>query len=290
MKLRRRRLERRLPGARERLRDLPINRLIPNVLTVLALCAGLTALRFGLEGRWDWAVGLVVVAGVLDGLDGRIARLIGGSTHFGIELDSLSDLVAFGVVPAVLAYRFALNEFGGLGWVVALAYAVCCALRLARFNARQNDPDLPVWAYNYFSGVPAPAGAGLAILPIILALQFPDGPFAHPLVSLVWLPVVSGLMISAVPTFAFKKIRVPHQHVPLALLGVGVLAAGAISEPWLTLAFGGAVYLALIPFGVRSYGRLRREAARLKAMRDGDVVDLDGERGPPPAERDAASR
>ncbi|MCC7275161.1 MAG: phosphatidylcholine/phosphatidylserine synthase [Alphaproteobacteria bacterium] len=272
----RHRLRRRSSG---RLRALPINRLIPNVLTVLALAAGMTALRFGLEGRWDLAIGMVVLAAVLDGLDGRIARLIGGTSGFGAQLDSLSDVIAFGVAPGVLVHQFALKGIGGLGWIVALVYVTCCALRLARFNARLNDPDLPPWAYNFFSGVPAPAGAGLAILPMILAQQFPGAFFAHPLVNAVWLIAVAAMMISSIPTYAFKKLRVPQSQVPLALLGVGVLAAGGVSEPWLTLVVLGLVYIALIPLGIRSYRRLAAEATRLKAQRDGVLLSLPEERG-----------
>ncbi|MGE0723869.1 MAG: CDP-diacylglycerol--serine O-phosphatidyltransferase [Alphaproteobacteria bacterium] len=276
MKLRGR-FRRRSPG---RLRALPINRMIPNVLTVLALAAGMTAIRFGLEGRWDLAIGMIVVAGVFDGLDGRIARLIGGSSGFGAQLDSLSDVIAFGVAPGVLVYHFSIKALGGLGWVVALVYVVCCALRLARFNTKLDDPDMPAWGYNFFNGVPAPAGAGLAILPMIANQQFPGTVFTSPVLNAVWLVVVAALMISRIPTFAFKKMRVPQHQVPFALLGVGVLAAGGVSEPWLTLLAMGLLYVAMMPFGIRAYRRLESEAARLKAMRDGSLVEIDGERDP----------
>lgn len=269
------RLRRRNPG---RLRALPINRLIPNVLTVLALAAGVTALRFGLEGRWDHAIGMIVLAAVFDALDGRIARLIGGTTGFGAQLDSLADVIAFGMVPGMLVYQFALKGIGGFGWVVALVYITCCALRLARFNTKLNDPDLPPWAYNYFNGVPAPAGAGLALLPMILGEQFPGAFFGNPVLNAAWLLGVAALMISRVPTYAMKKMRVPQSQVPLALLGVGVLAAGGVSEPWLTLAALGIVYLAFIPFSIRSYARLEAETARLKSERDGLVVNLPEDR------------
>lgn len=270
------RLRRRQAG---RLRALPINRLIPNVLTILALAAGVTALRFGLEGRWEHAIGMIILAAVFDGLDGRIARLIGGTSGFGAQLDSLSDVIAFGVVPGMLVHQFAMKGIGGLGWVVALVYITCCALRLARFNTKLNDPDMPPWAYNYFSGVPAPAGAGLALLPMILAQQFPDAFFASAWLNAVWLLTIAGLMISSVPTFAMKKMRVPQAQVPFALLGVGVVAAAAVSEPWLTLAALAIVYVAFIPLGIRSYGRLAAEAARLKGERDGVVVAMPEERG-----------
>lgn len=275
MKLRGR-LRRREPG---RLRALPINRLIPNVLTVLALAAGATALRFGLEGRWEPAIGMIILAAVLDALDGRIARLIGGTSGFGAQLDSLSDVIAFGLVPGILVHQFAMKGIGGFGWMVALVYITCCALRLARFNTKLNDPDMPPWAYNYFSGVPAPAGAGLAILPMILAQQFPDAIFANAWLNAFWLLGMAALMISQVPTYAMKKMRVPQAQVPFALLAVGVVAAAAVSEPWLTLAGIAVVYLAFIPFSVRSYARLAAETARLKAEREGVIVTIPEERG-----------
>ena len=263
----------------ERLRALPINRLIPNVLTVLALAAGATALRFGLEGRWEHAIAMIIIAAILDALDGRIARLIGGTSGFGAQLDSLSDVIAFGLVPGILVHQFAMKGIGGFGWVVALVYITCCALRLARFNTKLNDPDMPPWAYNYFSGVPAPAGAGLAILPMILAQQFPDAFFANAWLNAFWLLGVAALMISQVPTYAMKKMRVPQSQVPLALLAVGVVAAAAVSEPWLTLGALAIVYIVFIPFSVRSYRRLAAEATRLKGERDGIVVSLPEDRG-----------
>lgn len=275
MKLRGR-LRRREPG---RLRALPINRLIPNVLTVLALAAGATALRFGLEGRWEHAIGMIILAAIFDALDGRIARLIGGTSGFGAQLDSLSDVIAFGLVPGILVHQFAMKGLAGFGWVVALVYITCCALRLARFNTKLNDPDMPPWAYNFFSGVPAPAGAGLAILPMILAQQFPDAFFANAWLNALWLLAVAALMISQVPTYAMKKMRVPQSQVPFALLAVGVVAAAAVSEPWLTLAAIAIIYVAFIPFSIRAYSRLAAETARLKGERDGIIVPLAEDRG-----------
>ena len=269
------RLHRRNPG---RLRALPINRLIPNALTVLALSAGVTALRFGLEGRWGLAIGMIILAAVFDALDGRIARLIGGTSGFGAQLDSLSDVIAFGLVPGMLVHQFAMKGIGGIGWVVALVYITCCALRLARFNTKLNDPDMPPWAYNYFNGVPAPAGAGLALLPMILAQQFPDAFFANAWLNAIWLLFVAGLMISSVPTYAAKKTRVPQAQVPLLLLGVGVVAAAAVSEPWLTLAAIALVYVGFIPLSIRSYSRLAAETTRMKAEREGALVALPEDR------------
>src|SRR5262245_10165044 len=167
---------------RRRLRDQSINRLIPNMFTVLALFAGLTAIRFAGDQRWEPAVIAVVAAGIFDGLDGRIARLLGGATKFGAELDSLSDVISFGVAPAMLLYLWSLHSASTLGWTVAMIFAVCCALRLARFNAKLDEPDPTPWAGQFFTGVPAPAGAGLAMLPMMLSFQFGDSVFRHPAV------------------------------------------------------------------------------------------------------------
>lgn len=242
---------------RRRIRELPINQFLPNVLTVLALCTGLTAVRFGIQERWEPAVGAVFIAAVLDSLDGRLARRIGGTTKFGAELDSLSDFLCFGVAPALLVYLWTLEAAGGLGWVLALLFAVCAALRLARFNTRLGVSDLPPWAYNFFTGVPAPAGAGAALLPMILSFQFGSPFFSHPWLNAIVLTGVGGLMISRIPTFSFKQVKVPHRWVLPVLLLVGLLAALVATSPWATLSVLLVVYLATIPFAVLRYRRLQ---------------------------------
>jgi CDP-diacylglycerol--serine O-phosphatidyltransferase len=235
-----------------------INRLIPNVLTIAALCAGLTALRFGMLERWDLAIFAIVVAGIFDGLDGRIARLLGGTSKFGAELDSLSDFVSFGAVPAVLTYMATLHQFAGLGWGISLAFAVACALRLARFNTMIGDPNPPPWASHYFVGVPAPAGAGLALLPMMATIEFGGGFFDRPTVSAIVLLGVAALMISRIPTFSFKKMHIPaSMALPLFMLVV-LLAAGLASEPFLTFVIGGAIYLASIPVSVAMQAQAKR--------------------------------
>ena len=158
-----------------RLRDQSLNRLIPNMLTVMALCAGLTSIRYTLDQRWELAAIAIVVAAVLDGLDGRIARLLDGASKFGAELDSLSDFISFGVAPALLLYYWCMRGVGGIGWVLTMLLAVCCALRLARFNTKLDNTDLPAWTSRFFTGVPAPAGAGLALLPIFATLELGPG-------------------------------------------------------------------------------------------------------------------
>lgn len=244
---------------RRRLGAHSINRLIPNSLTLLALCAGITAMRFAIEGLWDRAVIAIVVAAVLDGLDGRIARALGATSRFGAELDSLSDFVCFGVAPAVVVYMWSLQEFGGLGWAISLLFAVCCGLRLARFNVALDSKEImPPWTRDFFVGVPAPAGGGLAIMPLIFGLQFEHAFFASPWLNGLMLAGVAGLMVSRVPTFAFKRLRVPGRHVVLALLAVGAFAAFLISTPWVTLGVSGLAYLASIPYARHAYQRGRR--------------------------------
>lgn len=243
---------------RRRIGAHSINRLIPNSLTLLALCAGITAMRFAIEGQWDRAVIAIVVAGVLDGLDGRIARALGATSRFGAELDSLSDFVCFGVAPAVAVYMWSLQELGGLGWALSLLFAVCCGLRLARFNvALDSKENMPPWTRDYFVGVPAPAGGGLAIMPLIFGLQFEHSFFASPWLNGVMLAGAAALMVSRLPTFAFKRLKVPGRHVVPVLLAVGAFAAFLISTPWATLGVTGLVYLASIPYARIAYQRQR---------------------------------
>jgi CDP-diacylglycerol--serine O-phosphatidyltransferase len=244
---------------RRRIRELPFHQLLPNVLTVLALCAGLTAIRYGFQQRWELAVAAVVVAAVLDSLDGRVARRLGGSTKFGAELDSLSDFLCFGVAPGILVYLWSVNTLGGPGWVLALLYAVCAALRLARFNTRIGTSDLPPWAGNYFTGMAAPAGAGSALLPMMLSFEFGPTVFAQPLLNAVVLVAVGGMMISRLPTYSFKMVRVPHRWVMPALLAVGLLAALLVTSPWATLSLLCIVYIGSIPLALRSYRRQAME-------------------------------
>jgi CDP-diacylglycerol--serine O-phosphatidyltransferase len=255
-----------------RLRDQSLNRLIPNMLTILALGAGLTAIKFGLAGQWEKAVFAIVVAAILDGLDGRIARMLNGASKFGAELDSLSDFISFGVAPAMVMYYWVLRELGGFGWVLAIVYSVCCALRLARFNTRIENTDLPAWTGRFFSGAPAPAGAGLAILPLIATLQLGPGYVDRPILVGAVVLAVSLLMVSTVPTYSLKRLRVPHHYVLPTLLSVGFMAALLVSEPWITLLAVGVVYAASIPIGIVAYRRLARQRP-IEPAEQGDTAD-----------------
>ena len=256
-----------------RLRGLPVNSLIPNILTVLAVCAGLTSVRFALAEQWQFAVMAIAVAAILDALDGRVARLLKGTSKFGAELDSLSDFVSFGVAPALILYRWTMSELGGMGWIIVLAYAVCCGLRLARFNTALEDPDEPEYAANYFTGVPAPAAAGFALLPMMFSFQVGDDFFRLALVNAVNLAFVAFLMVSQIPTFSFKKMRVKKESVLPVLIVVGLLGAVVASYPWFVLTAICAVYLAIIPISWRSWKR-HEVAFASEISADPEVVEI----------------
>lgn len=248
---------------RRRFRRVSIRILIPNVITLLALCSGMTAIRFAVEGRSEWAVACILIATVFDGLDGRIARLLKGTTKFGAELDSLADFVNFGVAPAVVLYLWALNGFKAAGWIVALALALCAALRLARFNVALDDPDKPAWMANYFTGVPAPAGALLALLPMYLGFLFEiDGATLRFLV-LLYTPLIGFLMVSRIPTFSGKLIgqKVRRDMVLPILICAVLFTAMLLSFPWIMLSCVSLAYLAVIPLSAYRHHRLTRRGA-----------------------------
>jgi len=254
------------------------NKMIPNLITVLALCFGLSGLRFALIGRWEMAVTMVVLAAVFDALDGRMARLLRAQSKFGAELDSLSDFVSFGVVPGVMVYVWTLQTFTGFGWMVALFYATCCMLRLARFNVRLDDEEKPAFTYNYFTGVPAPAGAGLALLPMMLDFQTGFAIRETPEFMAVWMVAVGLLMVSQVPTFSFKRMKVPQRMVLPTLIVAGLVIAGVVSAPWFMLALVITAYLFSIPLSFVAYRRLVKEAGQMTAAAAPD----DGTDPPPP--------
>ena len=245
---------------RRRLRGFSVNRLIPNVITLAALSSGLTAIRFGLQGQFRMAVIAVIVAAIFDALDGRVARRLGVTSRFGAELDSLSDFLCFGVAPALVLYMAALKDGGPLGWVVTLMFPICSALRLARFNtALMADTPPPAWTGQYFTGVPAPAGAFLALIPLVVSFEAEAAWPRHPIVVGLVLVLVGGLMVSRLPTFSFKKSRIPP-HLFLPALLVASLTLGVIvSSPWIGLSLLGLIYLGLIPYSWLTY---RRQATR----------------------------
>ena len=245
--------------------QLPVRTIIPNALTVLALCAGLTAIRFAIEGRFEAAVVAIIVASVFDALDGRVARLLQGSTRFGAELDSLTDFVNFGVAPVVVLYLWSLGQIGGIGWIAVLGFSVCCALRLARFNVALEDPDKPAWTGNYFVGVPAPAAAGLVMLPLYLSFIGVGWLKEAPLLIALHALAVAFLMVSQIPTFSGKRmgLRIRRDMVLPILLLIGFSAAVILSYPWWTFTSLAAIYLLSIPVAVMRYGHHKARTAKL---------------------------
>lgn len=236
--------------------------LAPSVITVFALLAGLTSVRFSVEGHWEWAVFAVVVAALCDGMDGSMARLLNSTSRFGAELDSLADFLSFGVAPAILVHQWTLHEAGGPGWAAVLFFATCAALRLARFNAAIDPPDpKEAWRRSFFTGVPAPAAGGLAMFWLFLALATGREAFASPWLNAAWLVGVGLLMISRLPTYSVKKARLRREWVLPAMLAVALTAAAVISLPWWSLAAISAGYLASLPLAARSARRARAEAA-----------------------------
>ncbi|MDB5478647.1 MAG: pssA [Alphaproteobacteria bacterium] len=235
-------------------------KILPNILTIAALCIGLTALRFGVEFKWTNAMLLVLIAAVLDGLDGMVARLLKASSPFGAELDSLSDFVSFGVVPSVLLYQWSLRDADPFGWVASLLLCVAVALRLARFNVKNSTPaassETPATQKSFFEGVPAPAGAILALVPMMVGFKiYSDDPEGAPNSYLVaiWVIFIAGLMVSRLPTFSLKRLRLRQRHTFPILVLAALFASALASEPWLTLILCSLGYLASIPYAVKRY-------------------------------------
>ena len=243
---------------RRRFRPIPVRVLLPNMITLLSLCLGLTGIRMALEDRLELAIGAIVVAAVLDGLDGRIARLLQSSSRFGAELDSLSDFVCFGVVPGIILYRWGLADFRNVGWIATLVFAMCAALRLARFNVMLEDPNRPAFAANFFVGIPAPAAALVVMLPAYLGFLGVPKIFFMELLALIFVLAIALLMVSRIPTWSGKKFgsRVPRDYVLPMFVVVVLLVALLISFPWEVLAIGSLLYLAAIPLAFAHYKRL----------------------------------
>jgi CDP-diacylglycerol--serine O-phosphatidyltransferase len=258
----------RLEGKRPRFRFIPVRTLLPNLITLLALCAGLTAIRLAVEDKLEWAVAAIVFAAMLDGIDGRLARMLKGTSRFGAELDSLADFVNFGVAPALMLYFWGLQELGHLGWIAAMLFAISTGLRLARFNVMIDDPNKPAWAAKFFMGVPAPAGAITVLLPIYLYfLGVPRLP-GTAVFTFVYTSAIAVLMVSRLPVFSGKRVgkRVAPEMVLPVLVMVMLFFALLISYPWKVLTIGTLCYLASLPFGYLSYRRHdRRDAAGVAA-------------------------
>ncbi len=240
-------------------RGITLRMLAPNAVTAMALCFGLTGVRYGISGEWERAVLSILFAGVLDGLDGRIARMLRGESRFGAELDSLSDSIAFGVAPALILYLWSLHAMPKFGWIFALAHALSCALRLARFNANIDVEEQPHKSAGFLTGVPAPAGAGLTFVPLYLWMVTGEEIFRAWYVVAPWTAFVAFLMISSIATYSWSALRL-RKRIRLELIAfVGLLAAALATQPWFTLLLICGVYVLLIPFGILSYAKVRKQ-------------------------------
>jgi CDP-diacylglycerol--serine O-phosphatidyltransferase len=277
---------------RRRFRPIPVRTLVPNLITLLALCAGLTAIRLAIESQLEWAVAAIVFAAMLDGIDGRVARLLKGTSRFGAELDSLADFVNFGVAPALILYFWDLHDLGHAGWIAAMVFAICAGLRLARFNVMIDDPNRPAWAANFFVGMPAPAGAITVLLPIYVHfLGVPRLTFVTPVVFLYTL-AIAFLMVSRLPVFSGKRVgqRVAPELVLPVFVVVVLFFALLIAYPWAVLTTGTIAYLASLPFGFVSYRNHQKKPAGATAQPGATSAEAEPEKiaaapaGQPPAD------
>jgi CDP-diacylglycerol---serine O-phosphatidyltransferase len=240
------------------IRGIPLRAVAPNAITALALCFGLTGIRFAISEDWERAIGAIIIAGVLDGVDGRVARLLKGESRFGAELDSLSDVIAFGVSPALIMYLWSLKNFPQFGWICALAFVVCQALRLARFNAAIDVEEQPHKSAGFLTGIPAPAGAGIVFVPLYLWIVTGSEYFREPLLVAPWVALVGTLMISNLATYSWGSIRLRRAIRLEAILLVALIGTALFAEPWWTLIIVSIGYVALIPFSIRSYVKVKR--------------------------------
>jgi CDP-diacylglycerol--serine O-phosphatidyltransferase len=273
---------------RRRFKAIPVRVLLPNLITLLALCAGLTAIRLAIESKLELALAAIVFAAVLDGIDGRVARMLKGTSRFGAELDSLADFVNFGVAPALILYFWGLHELKSAGWIAALVFAICAALRLARFNVMIDDPDKPAWAGNFFTGIPAPAGALTVLLPIYLYFLGVSNGLVTVWVTLFYTLGIGLLMVSRLPVFSGKRVgkRVPPEMVLPVFVVVVLAFALLISYPWEVLSVSAIVYLASLPFGWLSY----RNYVRKDALAAGATPTASAPVGDAPLSSDATAR
>lgn len=251
---------------------LTLRAMLPNAITAAALCSGLTGIRFAIDAQWTYAIALVVLAGVLDGIDGRIARLLNAQSRFGAELDSLADSLSFGVAPALILFLWSLQEWPRFGWFAALAFAICCALRLARFNAQIDTDEQPHKSAGFLTGVPAPVGAGLAFTPFYLWHSTGEDFFREPVLMAAWLTTIAVLMISNMATLSWASLR-PRRSIRLGLIAfTGLAFASLVLEPWWTLTAISAVYLALMPYGLIKYGRIKQRRRQDATQRAAAVL------------------
>jgi len=274
---------RRQIGRRRRLPAFTVRTLAANVITTLALSAGMTAIRFAIEGRYELAVVFVLAAAVLDGLDGAVARLLKSTSRFGAELDSLSDVIAFGIAPAFLLYNWGLASMERMGWIVALAFGVACALRLARYNARMEDDDDPRRPLGFFTGVPAPAAAGLALLPMVLDFAFGAEVFRDSVALIIYVAGVAAMMVSTLPSYSLRQVRIKPELLVPTLFLIALFTAAVTVYRWAAVAVVALAYLASLPLASMSYRRMRArgessvpEADEKDVANEVDLADAEG--------------
>lgn len=238
---------------------LTLRAVVPNAITAAALCSGLTGIRFAISGNFEMAAFAILLAGLLDGIDGRIARLLKAQSRFGAELDSLADSLSFGMAPALVLFMWTLQDLPRFGWFASLAFAICCALRLARFNAQIDVDHQPHKSAGFLTGVPAPVGAGLAFLPFYLWMATGSEVFREPVLVAIWTPAIAFLMISNLATLSWTSLR-PRRSIRLELIAlVGIVFTALLTEPWWTLTVICVIYLLLMPWGVLRYAKVRRQ-------------------------------
>ena len=265
-------LEQKLPFQREGNRPFLLTSMLPNIITLLGLCAGLSSLRFALTEKWEFAVTAIIVAAILDCMDGAVARLLDVSSRFGAELDSLADFATFGICPSLVMYFVSLKYFGALGWVFVLWFSVCGALRLARFNTVSIEGTAPSWSQGFFTGTPITSSAILCVTPLMAHLAWPEQSLSlHPIFVAAIMAATGFFMVSRIPTLSLKKIAVTRKHMLPLVVGIVISATALISHPWATLTLVMIVYVGTFPFSYKAFQHL---AAKAKNMKQEEILNL----------------
>ncbi|MBB6012481.1 CDP-diacylglycerol--serine O-phosphatidyltransferase [Aquamicrobium lusatiense] len=254
-----------------RIREIPLRMVFPNLLTVLAICAGLSGIRFAFEGRFETAVVMVLIAAFLDGLDGRVARLLKATSKFGAQMDSIADIVNFGVAPALVLYAFLLDRAGSPGWIAALLFAIACGMRLARFNVLEEAQDRPSWQAEYFVGVPAPAGAAVVMLPLYLSFIGFEPTRYGAFLATGFTVIVAFLLVSRLPVYSGKSLKVPGDRMLLVILAIVLVFLLLVSYPWYTLTASVIGYLVFLPLSVLAYSRRAKREGETELPPDVDA-------------------
>ena len=250
-----------------------VRMILPNMLTLIGVCIGLTSIRFSFNGQFDLAIIAIIFAALIDGLDGRIARLIKGTSKVGKELDSLTDMISFGVAPAFIMYFWTLSSLGRLGWLICLIYVICVALRLARFNINSNQE--PSWRDNFFEGVPSPAGGILVLTPLVISMtNFDLVKIDNNTIAPIFFIVTSLLLISKFPTYSFKKIVIQRQTTIFLLFGIVLFFGFILIYPFIAISISAIIYLLMLPISYFHYNKLKKQNADKPNMEDDDFEDI----------------